>query len=190
MRLFLTFFFLFFINTLYCQPLYRSGYEKQSKITKQMQLRGKFQLNDTSFIDTNAVYIDYKIKEYSNFDDGPDTLYYFERFFKNGQYFQSGYYCSFPTDEEFNDLAYGRRGYYIINNDSILTVETYHDRHNEYQLISYFIKEDGLLLYEIKTYLSYIIIFKYLYIKEEFNVFFPFERTIRRYVNFYTKATW
>ena len=66
-------------------------------------------------VDTNAVYVSGKFDTYQN-----DTLYTYYRFFKNGEVFLSHEYKSFPTEQECNDLSYGKWGMYAVKGDELI----------------------------------------------------------------------
>jgi hypothetical protein len=224
MRLFLTFllFSIIFTNNLYSQLTDFERFEirkkheiriynKANKKTKYMQLRNKYQLKDTSLIDTNVVYIypngTYYYHEWERILEKKDTFYFFERFFKNGQYFISGKYPSMPTDEECNNIDYGLRGYYKIINDSILITEVFIVGFGEgYSLRYYNINKDGMYEFESRIYQRPLRFFCchienscwrlrnrfFCCINKNYNDCTSRKRyKLRtRQVNFYSKATW
>lgn len=96
---------------------------------KNFRLINKVNNNSNALIETNCVYIlEFKVEE-----DGTQRYSYI-RFFNNGRVFSSGDYLSVPTSEQLNDIIYGKRGYYIVN-DSIIKIEFYV---NGYEKYSYF----------------------------------------------------
>jgi hypothetical protein len=177
------------MKTVSCQPVISwdqqellYSYNKAHKKTKYMKLRGKFQLQDTAVIDTNAVYIFMNRRYYYDMEK-PDTVYYFRRFFKNGQYFLSGDFYTIPSDNECNNIDYGKRGYYTIK-DSILTTETFDNPYDGYYFSYYIIKEEGLLLFKTRRYK-----WPFFFSKEKCNTFIPFQQR-KRNIKFNTTATW
>lgn len=70
-------------------------------------------------VDTNAVYVSGSFDSYQN-----DTLYTYYRFFKNGEVFLSHEYKSSPTEQECNDLSYGKWGMYAVKENDLI-IETY-----------------------------------------------------------------
>jgi hypothetical protein len=66
-------------------------------------------------IDTNAVYVSGMFDKYQN-----DTIYTYFRFFSNGEVFLSHEYISFPTEQEFNDLSYGKWGMYTVKEGELI----------------------------------------------------------------------
>jgi len=84
-----------------------------------------FCLLDSSVISVNTIYIKSTISErYEN------TSYYtYLRFFEDGRVFFSFSYLNIPTHKELNDFSYGKFGRYIIQADSVITVELYQDKY-------------------------------------------------------------
>jgi len=84
-----------------------------------------FCLLDSSVISVNTIYI-----RTTNSERYENTSYYtYLRFFEDGRVFFSFSYLSFPTQKELNDFSYGKYGRYIIQTDSIITVELYQDKY-------------------------------------------------------------
>lgn len=95
-----------------------------------MPKRPNFELRDSIrnfegdlLIDTNAIYD----LTYTNvfFDKKEhDTIFRFQRFFPNGQYYISNFYFNKPTNEDYNNLSNGVIGYYSFL-DSVILIETF-----------------------------------------------------------------
>ncbi len=85
----------------------------------------KFKLSDTTIISLEARYLN------CNYLCGNkcDTLYNYLHFYNDGRVFFSFSYLNYPTKQEYNDTTYGKFGKYIIQNDSIITIELYQDRY-------------------------------------------------------------
>jgi len=182
----------FFIKTAFCQPIidwqtqetfYR--YTKAHKKTKYNPLRNtKFQLQDTTFIDTSVVYISKNKVTQNWYLPGYDnTGYYFIRFFKNGQYFESGLFHSIPSDDECNNLTYGERGYYKIKKDNTLVVATYINPYDGYLIAHYRVGENGLFLFKTVQFKWLCSFFQ----RKKRNIFYPLEK---REIRLNTSATW
>jgi adenine C2-methylase RlmN of 23S rRNA A2503 and tRNA A37 len=89
------------------------------------KLKNENNFINSSIIDTNAMYIS---REFSTIHQ--DTFYsVFIRFYEDGRVFFSFSYYGNPTNEQFNDSTYGKFGRYIIQKDSIITIELYQDRY-------------------------------------------------------------
>lgn len=91
------------------------------KEKKFVLAKKKFTLNDTSIISQNAVYINILEEQYRENYRVVKTTYSYThmRFFTDGRVFISHPYLSYPSIEEFNDMTYGRWGYYIIKKGKI-----------------------------------------------------------------------
>lgn len=63
-------------------------------------------------IDTNAVYVS------SSYQNAP--YYRYTRFFSNGEVFVSHEYKNSPTEQECNDLSYGKWGMYSVKDDELI----------------------------------------------------------------------
>lgn len=99
-----------------------------------------FVLKDTTIVDTSCVYI----SKYHVWEDSTNRVSY-TRFFSNGRVFKSGDYLSLPTESEFNNLDYGRRGYYYIDEDGYVVMEFYVNVEDGY-VLSWVKKEDDMLV--------------------------------------------
>lgn len=79
--------------------------------------------NGNFLVDTNAIYD----LVYTNIllnKNEYDTIYRFQRFFPNGQYFISNFYMTKPTNEDYNNISNGVIGYYTFA-DSVIVIETF-----------------------------------------------------------------
>ncbi len=70
-------------------------------------------------VDTNEVYVSGVFNSYEK-----DTFYTYTRFFNNGEVFISHEYKSSPTEQECNDLSYGKWGMYAVKENDLI-IETY-----------------------------------------------------------------
>lgn len=102
----------------YTQPCF-SYKSKRTKYNFKLLKKGVHV--DTNKIRIDGVYIsEYRMqtpisnKEYV-------VTYSFTRFFPNGRVYRSWSYCSFPTNEELNELKYGTYGYYKVDSNRITT---------------------------------------------------------------------
>jgi hypothetical protein len=80
--------------------------------------RNPYRLQNTSVIDTNAVYV-YTVESRADNVDGDsiaDHVYF--RFFSNGR-LQCAITSGFPALEEINDIKTGAAGYYRIRNKKV-----------------------------------------------------------------------
>ena len=66
-------------------------------------------------VDTSAIYISSVFFSYQN-----ATYYTYTRFFSNGEVFISHEYKSIPTEQECNDLSYGKWGMYAVKGDELI----------------------------------------------------------------------
>lgn len=88
------------------------------------KLQGSIQSYQGDFlVDTNAVYDVVYTNMYLN-EQHYDTIYRFQRFFPNGQYFISNYFMAKPTSEDYNTVSNGVIGYYMFA-DSLIVIETF-----------------------------------------------------------------
>lgn len=102
--------------------------------------RKTYFLADTAFVSLNAIYLN---SEYLC-GNGCDTFYTYLRFFEDGRVFFSFSYMSNPTKEELNDFSYGKFGRYIIQKDSIITIELYQDRYTGIEFLHAKKTENGI----------------------------------------------
>jgi hypothetical protein len=114
--------------------------KKKHRFFKRKFLDSTMKRFGRSGLDTNAVYI---LKQY--FHDEKKTIYSFSRYFSTGEYFSSHGYSSFPTDEQFNDLTYGRWGMFYIDKKNIITVEFYiHENMTHFHYTKSQIEQNGI----------------------------------------------
>ena len=98
------------------------------KLLKREELRV-----DTGLVKVSGVYmISYELNQ--------EKKYSFIRFFDNGRVYFSCEYCSFPNEEELNNLNYGNYGHYTIKNGEI-KAETF-EPYPRYYFIFYSIGKD------------------------------------------------
>lgn len=123
-------------KSVYSQPLVEKLEQKLIPVYQHND-GNRFRFNNLKFnvvndlIDTNSVYI-----HYFHRDQKHDSLFFFLRFFSNGQVFKSDYYLSIPNEKECNDLNYGKKGFYTIK-DSIIIMEFYLNDYDGYWLYYY-----------------------------------------------------
>jgi len=93
-------------------------YYTETRIKQFILAKKDFVLNDTLVVSTNAVYV---VPLTGAKTEGISYKYF--RFFKDGRFFYSFPYLSYPSEKEFNDLDYGIFGWYIINKKGELHIE-------------------------------------------------------------------
>lgn len=107
-------------------------------------------LNSTGLIDTNAIYVEKFNRDYS-----------FIRFFSDGRVFESHNLNYFPTNEDINNLGYGRAGYYkIVENELVIETFTFvapawilfFPRASYFKLYHKIRKDGSLELYAVDKY--------------------------------------
>jgi hypothetical protein len=141
----------------------------------------KYKLNKEVFVpidslmpDTNAVYLEQMNPSTQN----EKTVYTFLRFFADGRVFCSEALEHIPSEEDFNDLKNGQRGYYRFYKGSLkMELKSRTSTHFEY----YFMKLNGnqIFLYRYKGRAELIPI------RKKLDVWYQ-----KRKVNLYSKADW
>jgi len=158
-------------------PVYSHSKDKKFKLEKK-----KIVLKDTTLIDTNYVYIYKSVINVDGHAINPDTMYYFVRFFKNGQVFVSDYFRSEPTIQECNTITYGKRGYFTIK-DNVLVIELFINTYDGYWFSYYKKHKNSIMCFKTEPRCLSFLISK----KEKKCVSIP---PYRKKVSFQTQATW
>lgn len=98
--------------------------DKSERTKYNFKLLKKGVCVDTNKVRIDGVYIMEHIMQAPLSKKQYITTYTFTRFFPNGRVYSSWSYCSFPTNEELNELQYGTYGYYKVDSNRIIK-ETY-----------------------------------------------------------------
>lgn len=133
----ITFLFSSILSVCFCNA--QPAFSKEQLRAYLPKKEAKFKLprqffNDSTVISTNAIYI--KTSEEEEQENYQVTKrvesFIYLRFFNDGRIFISFPYLSYPNNEEFNDLTYGKFGRYVVK-DKEIKIELYMD------------KEDGMM---------------------------------------------
>lgn len=126
---------LFSITTSFAQDCLPCNCSNQKSSWKLIKKEGLH--IDTMLVKTSGAYI-------SESEINHKKYYEYIRFFPDGSVFHSCTYCSFPTLAQLNNLNYGTRGQYIVENNQI-KVESW-GTYVGYNFVFYKIESKSIIL--------------------------------------------